>query len=170
MIKAKLDIKQWLSFRLRWVNWTKERKAELEKALNTGGWLIATRAQTKYLTGASLRVQTGRLRASVTVKPKRGAEITGNKYSVQVGTNVFYGRAWENGFSVPAKEIRPKTKKALKIPVGGSKRAGSTAFVLRKKFIRQAYSVKARPWLRPAMEDMKSQIIKLLEQVGVKFK
>jgi hypothetical protein len=170
LIKPSIDTRAWASFRLRWITWTKERQTEMTEALSKGAWIAATIAQTKYLSGRVLNVKTGRLRASVRVVPSKGADIAGNRYTVQVGTNVFYGGAWEHGYSVPAKEIRPKTKKALKIPVGGSKRSGGQSFVLRRKVNRKSYSVKARPWLQPAMDEAKPMMKDLLSKVGVRFK
>lgn len=170
MIKPKIDLKEWAIFKIRWAAWTKERENQLKQALSQAGWMVATRAQTHYLTGASLKVNINRLRSSVHVQPRTGADISGNKYTVQVGTNVFYGKAWEKGFSVPATTIRPKKKKALRIPIGGSKRAGSSSFVIRRLVRRPPYTVKARPWLQPAMDDMKPQIMRLLQEVGVRFR
>ena len=62
------------------------------------GWEVVKTAQTVYLSGAALNVRSGLLRRSVKKNPQTGAFKRGTEYYVKVGTNVSYGRFWEEGF------------------------------------------------------------------------
>ena len=140
----------------------RKRADEVASALSDAAELVLTRAKTHYLTGAALRVQTGRLRSSVSKDPATGAYRAGNVMFVKVGTNVHYGRAWEFGFTVPSYEIRPRWTKALRFEVGGRE-------VFAKRVRIPSRTEPARPWLRPSVEDEMPNIIRILERAGVSF-
>jgi hypothetical protein len=100
-----------------------------------------------YLTGQTLKVRTGRLRSSI------HSEILDTPTSITglVGTAVDYGRAWELGFQVPARTILPVKKKALFWP-------GAAHPVAQVN--QPARTQAARPFLRPALDDMRQSIAK----------
>lgn len=99
----------------------------------------------RKLSGEVLNVRTGRLRRSITqtVRVERDA-IVG-----RVGTNVEYGRAWEQGFTVRARVIEAINKKALYWP--GARHPVRSVFQPERK-------VGARPFLKPALDAKRSAI------------
>lgn len=106
---------------------------------------LQRRVKEGKLTGQVLHVKTGRLRRSVNVKfTKTDTAIYGS-----VGTNVKYGRTWELGFTVPAHDIVPKNKLALFWP-------GADHPV--RRVHRPEKDVAARPFLAPALAEMKAQV------------
>ena len=93
------------------------------------------------LTGAVLRVQTGRLRQSMQTF------VEGDGSRGVVGTNVEYARIHEFGGTIPAHEIRPRHAKALFF---GGRFASSVKH--------PGATVPARPYMRPALQDSVSNI------------
>ena len=82
---------------------------KMANALSAAAEYPLTTAKAQYLALGPLHVQTGRLRASVTKRPPFGAQkISGKKYSVSVGSPVWYGRFWELGFHRSGKFFPPK--------------------------------------------------------------
>jgi len=162
--KYTIDKSGFVRFLTKFKAWKGRRPQEVAQALSAGAELVIRRAQTHYLTGASLKVRSGRLRSSLRKEPASGATVEGNKMYVKVGSNVLYGKAWELGYRVPATVIEPKSKRALSF---FHKRAGMQVVV--RRVYRPAYHVDARPWLAPAAADSVPAIRKLLERVGVKF-
>jgi len=134
----------------------------LRRALSNAAELVLLRAKTYYLTGGALRVRTGRLRSSVTKRPPTDCFKQGNRYWVEVGTNVWYGAAWELGFTVPPHEIRPRRRKALRFEVDGR-------VVFAKRVFIPGRTEKPRKWLEPAIRDQMPAIITLLEAAGVSW-
>ena len=135
---------------------TGEYKKRIPQILSKFAWLVISRAQTTYLTSGPLHVRTNRLRSSV----KKSAVKYGNKeYSVTVGTNVKYGKWWEEGFSVPAHDIFAKNKKVPKFMV-----AGEPVFV--KKVHIPERTEGERPWLKPAIYDYKIPLDNALKEFG----
>lgn len=120
---------------------------------------IITRSKTHYLTGAALKVRTGRLRSSVTRGP---VLISGDVYTAQFGSNVWYGKAWEMGFTIPARTILPVRAKALRFVIDGN-------VIFSKRANIPARKVAPRKWLQPAVDDRMPNTIKLLESAGVIF-
>lgn len=108
--------------------------------------LMLRRIRFHYLTGASLHVQSDRLRSSVTKQPSTGAYKRGNQFVILIGTNVFYGEVWEFGADVPPRTIYPVGKKALRFFIKGQK-------VFAKKVFQQERTIEPRPWLVPGIED-----------------
>lgn len=163
MIKPELDDREWQQFRKKIKTTTDSRAERIAAALSDAAELVVDRAKTHYLTGAALRVQTGRLRSSVTKTPSKGALHNGIIFQVLVGSNVWYGKMWEEGFKIPAYTIYPRVAKALRFTIGGR-----TIFA--KKVNIPARTVAARPWLGPAVDDSKPAIINLLTKAGVILK
>lgn len=74
----------------------KGRIARIARALSDTAEFVLTTTKVVYLTGKALRVQTGRLRSSVT---KSRVIQVGHEMYINVGSNVVYGRFWELGFT-----------------------------------------------------------------------
>lgn len=163
MIKdIKIDSKQWEVFKKRFEASQKNRQSRIVLALSAAAEHPITRAKDHYLMGIALKVQSNRLRSSVTKTPSVGAVKSGNNLSVQIGTNVFYGRAWEEGFKLPPRVIWPVNKKALKFEIAGK--------VIHSKWAYQpARNEKPRKWLEPSIVDTTEDMIKLLTKAGVVF-
>jgi phage gpG-like protein len=105
--------------------------------------------------GGSLGVQSGRLRRSINVSNTED----GASYSSSVGTNVPYGAYWEKGFD-------------RKIGAGarGGPRRNLTELAAVKYWAKHPPGMKheeARPFLQPALQDMKDEIrARLASAVG----
>lgn len=139
-------------------NWIGVRRPAIINALSKSAEIIISRSQTYYLTNArsrgGLNVQTGRLRSSITKTP---VYSSGSGYYIFVGTNVFYGMIWEEGLMPEI--ITPVRARALRFVIGG-----------RVVFSRYArFTVRRRPFLRPAVEDKSTEIVALLRRAGVTF-
>jgi hypothetical protein len=77
----------------------------IKNKLYKSAWKIVNRAQMQYLTIDPLHVVNNRLRPSVkATKP----EQIGSEYITKIGTNVYYGRMWEEGFSKKGKVFSPR--------------------------------------------------------------
>ena len=121
--------------------------------------MLQSYVQKRKLSGQVLRVRTGRLRSSITSRvEKQDKEIIG-----RIGTNVIYGRLWEKGGTIPAHEIRPKRAQALHFYTKG----GGEVFC---KVVHQpARTVKARPFLRPALEENRQRILGMLGNIATEI-
>jgi phage gpG-like protein len=119
-----------------------------------GHRLIDRVAHTK-LSGQVLKRRTGKLAASIA----RGGADTLSRFErtattaiSYVGTNVKYGRVWEYGADVKAYTVRPVKAQALHFFVGGQEIFAKHANI-------PAHHIKARPFLAPALAEMKPLII-----------
>lgn len=119
------------------------------------GFITVTNKVKLNLTGKVLKVQSGRLRGSI------GAVSRVTKDGFHVGTNVFYGIAWEKGFTRRAFFVRPVRKSALAFTT----RSGARAFS--KGHMIPAQSFKARPFILPAIEDSERELRTRLQQIVV---
>lgn len=84
------------------------------------GFGLEALVKSQYLTGQVFKVQTGRLRASISQgapDSRSRFESTSTESSYYVGTNVSYAEPLFYGHA--AYEIRPKTAKALHFTIGG---------------------------------------------------
>jgi phage gpG-like protein len=137
-------------------------RQEVVKTVKKLGFELQAHVQKDYLTGprpAKLGVVTNRLRASIT--PNGGDSRsrfvdTGGDISYYVGTNVSYGALWEYGF---------------RMKVGAGARGGPKSMThvteLEMYFAKHPAGVKqmaARPFLKPALDDMRQKIIDELQQ------
>lgn len=103
---------------------------------------------------AQKAVDTGRLRASVTVE----MSVEAGKPLARIGTNLPYGRYVEEGTGIygpRGRPIRPRSARVLRWPkvnnTGKGRRrykAGKTAAYA---FAPQVKGMRPRPWLRPAL-------------------
>jgi HK97 gp10 family phage protein len=119
---------------------------------------LVARIQKEYLSGQVLNVRTGTLRRSINAQQFDGT----NNVSAQVGANLAkakYAKAWEFGFDRK---------------VGAGARGGPRTLIgkARDRYIMKHPSgVKhyaARPFVRPAFDAMKPQIIIGIETAGKK--
>lgn len=110
---------------------------------------LSTRLQRKVkeekLSGQVLKRRTGRLSRSINKRIVRGPDYIEGR----VGTNVGYGKDWELGFHLPARDIYPVKAQALFWP-GASHPVAHVH--------QAARDVAARPFLRPSLEEMRPEI------------
>ena len=115
-------------------------RAELRETVQTLGIQLQGKVKADYLSGGALGVVTGRLRRSVTER----TEASGDSVTSTVGTNLSYGRFWELGFQ-GVEEVREHVRRTH----------GSVATVrAHERHVNQA----PRPFLHPALDDMRAQI------------
>jgi phage gpG-like protein len=139
---------------------------EVVKTIKKLGFELQKHVQKDYLTGprpAHLGVVTNRLRGSITpgAADSRSRFVdTGGEIAYFVGTNVEYGALWEYGF-------RRK--------VGAGARGGPRSIThvadLEQYFAKHPPGVKAvpaRPFLAPALADMRAKIISELQEALVR--
>ena len=114
---------------------------------------LQRKVKAEKLSGQVLNVKSGRGRRSISAKvDARPQEIIGS-----VGTNVNYMGGWERGFTKAAIDIFPTKKRALYWP-------GADHPV--RHVHQPARAVKARPFLRPALEEMRAEITTRLKAVA----
>ena len=93
--------------RAKILNWSKEYPRGALRALSKAAMIVVGDIQANRLRGQVLNVRSGRLIGSITHE----AKLTPTGAVAKVGTNVWYGRMWELGEGVPAREfIRPSIK------------------------------------------------------------
>ncbi len=137
--------------------------AGLDRGLIEAAQLVAQRATGKA------PIKTGRLKRSITfghatgdtIQQGRPYSTSGGRRAIDVGTNVVYARIQEEGGSIPAMTITPRTKQALafKWPNAptGLKPSKGGLFVF-KSVNRPKITIPAQPYLRPALEESKGAI------------
>lgn len=106
---------------------------------------LQRRIKERKLTGQVLNVRTGRLRRSINF----AVVESGDEISASVGTNVVYARLWELGGVIPARVLEARSKGALYWP-------GARHPVAR--VTQPSRTVAARPFLRPALDEMRARI------------
>lgn len=126
-------------------------KVGVSKELESLGKLLLQKVKAEKLSGQVLHVRSDTLRSSTTVDPSSGArdDGAGNLY-VTVGTKPWYGRMWE---LTGHKEILPKTKAVLAWKTKGT-----------WHFAKRVAPQGPRPYLRPALDEMRPLIIQRLTQ------
>lgn len=127
-------------------------KAEIDQTVQKLGFALQARVQTQKLTGQVLRVRTGRLRSSISqsAADTRSRFVSTDTTAIAyVGTNVSYGAMWEHGFS----------RKVGAGARGGPRTLSGKAL---DSYIRRhppgVRAVAARPFLEPALFEMRAQI------------
>jgi phage gpG-like protein len=126
--------------------------APLSRALLTAGLVVAGQAQRNVTSGGTgLHVRTGRLRSSI------GAELLPGS-AVTIGTNVVYARIHEFGGRTRPMTIEPVRRTALRFTVGGR-----TVFA--KRVSHPGSHIPARPYLRPAVDQRRAQVLDILRRV-----
>ena len=138
--------------------WSRRRTSLIIRALSNSAELILRRAKTHYLTGArsrgGLNVDTGRLRSSIS---KSSVYQRNKSFWIDIGTNVFYGRIWEEGLM--PRVIMPVRGKVLRFAI-----KGKVVFTKRARHI-----LIRRPFLRPSVTDEERNVKELLRRAGVRF-
>lgn len=123
-----------------------DRQKRVRMTVNALGVTLQGKVKSNYLSGEPLKVQSGRLRRSVNVANTED----GNTFTSSVGTNVPYGAYWEKGFD----------RKVGAGARGGPKKA-MTDLAAMKYAAKHPPGTKhedARPFLTPALADMKDEI------------
>ena len=120
-------------------------RSRVRQTVNRLGVKLQTHVKKDKLTGQVLRVKSGRLRRSINLEMSE----TEDSITASVGTNVNYGIGWEMGHRRPAVDIYPKNKLALFWP-------GAAHPV--KHVHQPARDVRARPFLVPALNDLRAEI------------
>jgi phage gpG-like protein len=137
--------------------------AGLDRGLILAGQLVAQRATGKA------PIKSGRLKRSITFGHATGDVIqqgrpysrSGGTRAIDVGTNVVYARVMEFGHTFPSMIITPRKAQALafKWPnAPASLPAGKGGLHYFKSVTRPQFTIKARPYLRPALKESKKDI------------
>lgn len=162
----------------------KEAISQAMREFSFEAFLIANNAAKRNLTGKVLKVRSGRLRRSLDAI---GMPLYGGGF--QIGTNVFYGILWEQGWDRKDYILKPKNAKALMFPSGSGgsfrmpQKGGSIAegyskrqigriqkgaaaghILFRRSIHFKARRFEPRSFLRKAILDNHSKIMKLLER------
>ena len=127
--------------------------AGLDRGLILAGQLVAQRATGKA------PIKTGRLKRSIT--QGRPFSRPGGRRAIDVGTNVVYARVMEFGHTFPSMVITPRKAQALAFKWTNAPAdlpAGKGGLHYFKSVTRPQFTVKARPYLRPALEESKKDI------------
>jgi len=106
---------------------------------------LQRKVKEEKLSGQVLKVRSGRGRRSINQR----VTVFGESVVGRVGTWVDYMAAWEKGFTLPARDIYPVKAMALFWP-------GAAHPVARVH--QPARTVQARPFLRPALDEMRPEI------------
>lgn len=117
----------------------------MRRTIHELGLELERLVKTRYLNGLALHRRTGRLARDVNTK----FTSTATSETSTTGTKVIYGKAWERGFTIPAREIVPREKQALFWP--GAKHPV-------RKVMQAGRHEAARPFLRPALQQMRPKI------------
>ena len=136
----------------RLVNAPEAVKRELDQTVQKLGFALEARVVQTKLSGQVLKRRTGRLAASITTgaaETKSRFESTSLTAFAYVGTNVSYGRAWELGF----------TRRVGAGARGGPNLTGKSLATYFAKHPPGTKSYAARPFLKPALQEMRPVII-----------
>lgn len=137
--------------------------AGLDRGLILSGQLVAQRATGKA------PIDTGRLKRSITFGHAKGDVIqqgrpystSGGRRAIDVGTNVVYAAVQEFGHTFPSMIITPRKAQALafKWPnAPANLPAGKGGLHYFKSVTRPQITIKAQPYLRPALKESKKDI------------
>lgn len=138
-------------------------KPRIDATVQALGFMLEAKVKAQKLSGQVLGVRTGRLRASISQSSARAPGDSRSRFVstptaslYYVGTNVAYGGAWE--FGSRAHDIVAKNALALRFEIGG------------QVFFRRRVHIPAqspRPFLAPALQEMKPMIIERLRMALV---
>jgi len=133
----------------RFENASAQIRLRVRQVVQGLGIELQRKVKEEKLSGQVLRVQSGRLRRSVNEQTTESGDVVEST----VGTPVVYGRFWELGFD-GAEQVKAHTRTAH--GVVQQVRAHS-------RTVHQA----ARPFLQPALAEMKDRIVERLSSVAV---
>lgn len=129
-------------------------KDRVKQTIGSLTMTILRKVKAEKLSGQVLKNQTGTLRRSINQRViESGLGITGS-----VGTNLRYAKRWELGYTGPEavkahlRTVKQAWGKVLPAPISAQVRA----------FTRQL-DIKARPFLRPVLDEMREEIRTRLE-------
>lgn len=135
------------------------RRERIRKTVNALGITLQNKVNTEYLHGprpTNLAVgRTGNLSRNISCTQDKGDGV--NTFTSSVGTNVPYGRYWELGFTRKVgfgARGGPKNK----LTQYGEQRAIIRSYQKYGNSPRQMKQFAARPFLQPALADMKDEI------------
>jgi phage gpG-like protein len=136
-------------------------KRNVDRTVRALGFELEAKVKTSYLRGPRpqrLGVKTGRLLSSITQggsDSRSRFESTPEKSLYYVGTNVSYGALWEHGFN-------------RKVGAGARGGPRNLPGPLMARYIAKhppgERQVAARPFLSPALEDMRRHIIERITE------
>ena len=147
-----------------------DRQKRVRMTVNALGATLLRKVKEEYLSGGALNVQSGRLRRSVNVANTED----GNTFSSTVGTNVAYARFWEKGFHGTEQVAEYTRRNSAQIQDAYSlRRLKSGMMGPRQRYLSSKHKGEgtitvraherkvnqdARPFLTPALADMKDEI------------
>ncbi|HNP41542.1 MAG TPA: phage virion morphogenesis protein [Nitrospira sp.] len=132
-----------------------ELQSQLVKRVTRLAFALQKRVQETKLSDQVLHVRTGRLRRSINSRVEEdGARVYGF-----VGTNVVYGQRHEMGFS-GTENVKAHSRL---MTVAFGRKVKDPRQISVRAFSRQI-KYAARPFLRPALAEMKPEIVKGMEQ------
>ena len=138
----------------RFTTFGPELQAQLVKRVSRLALALQKRVQETKLSDQVLHVRTGRLRRSINSRVEEdGARVYGF-----VGTNVVYGQRRDGIFR------NGKRQGALSPDDGGLWAKGQGPSANFRPRVLEADRYAARPFLRPALAEMKPEIVKGMEQ------
>lgn len=129
-------------------------RARVRKTIAALTLEILRKVKAEKLSGQVLRNQTGTLRRSINQRVEDSPlGITGS-----VGTNLRYGKRWEQGYTGPeqVKAHMRAIKQAWGRPLATPVRVQVRAFT-------RQLDIKARPFLRPVLDEMRAEVLARLE-------
>ena len=138
----------------RFTTFGPELQAQLVKRVSRLALALQKRVQETKLSDQVLHVRTGRLRRSINSRVEEdGASVYGF-----VGTNVAYGKRHELGFS-GTENVKAHSRL---MTVAFGRKVKDPRQISVRAFSRQIK--RSRPFLRPALAEMKPEIVKGMEQ------
>ena len=148
MIDVKAQIVGIDSVSLRLADGDTKARAVVRRAVQGLGLELLRKVSQDFLTGQSLKVQSGRLRRSINEQ----TTASGDVITSSVGTNVVYGRTWELGFS-GSEQVKAHVR-----------RMGRKGVVAQVRAFSRNVNKRPRPFLRPALEQMRGRARSRIEE------
>lgn len=141
-----------------------DRRERIARAVRISGIKLTNLVKSKKLTGQVLNVRTGRLRSSINERfVDAGEEMTST-----VGTAVPYGRFWELGFSGEqnvrafVRGVKQRKDWSRISAKRGELPAGVSVVRSHTRTVNQP----ARPFLRPALDEIRGDVIAALTKAA----
>jgi len=137
-------------------------RARIRTEVDRLGIELQGKVRREYLTGQSLHVRSGRLRASINER----LVDTGSTIEARVGTAVPYGRFWELGFT-GVENVREFVRRQRRsdVMVSNIKSQKSRRIAQGIEFVRahqRHVNVAPRPFLKPALLAMRPKVLEML--------
>jgi hypothetical protein len=139
--------------RRRFAAASEQMRLRLRQVVQALGLELLRKVKAEQLSGQALNVRTGRLRRSINEETVEA----GDTFTSTVGTPVVYGRFWELGFD-GVEQVKSHIRTVHS--VFGRTFAGGVQQVV-SAHARTVHAA-ARPFLQPALAEMKSRILERL--------